>query len=121
MEIRDIDALLPEDVVIRWRGRDWKVPGDLAVERILSLMKAMNDLQSAGDKGEQEILAAFNRLAAEVTGVLTERQPDVQALSFGGRELILLARAIQGIANGKSEESGGSGAPRGNGEAAVAQ
>lgn len=124
-KIIDIDALLPDDTTIRWRGREWQIPGDISVERILALQKRAQQLVGSAQAGDQEAVeAAYQGLADEVAGVLAERQPeDAQGLKFGIREVNLLAGVIVSAASGqdlKAAEPSAQETDPGKAEAAVA-
>lgn len=122
--IVNIDALLPDDAVLQWRGQEWRIPGDLAVETVLGMQKAAVGLQEAvsSDKPES-VVEAMTVLAQQVAAVLAVRQPERAAsLSFGARELGVLTGAIVSLASG-AEMKGQEAQPEdpGKAEAAVAQ
>ena len=100
--IIDIDAMLPQDGTLKWRGREWQIPGDLPVQTIMRIQQLGQALQAAGDAGhEGAAMEALDSLGGEIASILATRQPDrAQDLAFGAYELGLLASAIVSLATG---------------------
>lgn len=125
--IVNIDALLPDDAVLQWRGQEWRIPGDLSVEAVLGLQKAASSLQGVSTAEQPDpdaVVGAMNGLAHQVAAVLAIRQPERAAgLTFGARELGVLAGTIVALASGAEvkPQAEAQGESEGNAETAVAQ
>jgi len=87
----DVDAFLPEDIIVRYDGRDLLVPGDVAAPDVLDLIRCFN---AFGEAEEYEVAeVALERLHAKVLAILRIRQPDLE-LALGMRALVAIASGL---------------------------
>lgn len=119
----DLDALIPEDVTFAFRGDEYKIPGDIPVENMLRLIRAVGELERDAegegwdpqDAFEQDAEALL-KLGAELLALFQIRHPDMQTLPFtGGAALRVivgeLLRVMGVVAGEEPDEDGESGPP----------
>lgn len=106
MRLLDVDALLPKDFEVSWRGRRWRIPGGLSVETAFRLEQARNAYAVAVTV--EEVIAAYQDLAQALQEVLYTLNPPRRrwwlwgpkvALAFISQQelLALLTRILQGL------------------------
>ena len=85
-DIVDLDVLVPDDIVFKYRGEELAVPGDLKVPETLRLYKLLKQIADA-DAAEENEDAELERTSALVQATLLDvfkiRQPDLTELPFG--------------------------------------
>jgi hypothetical protein len=93
--ILDLDALLPKDLVIKYQGEEWRIAGDLSVERSLRLMKALDELLAEQkDKTLLETGPALKQCQALILDALKERHPDLEECPFGINSMAMVFHQI---------------------------
>lgn len=82
-KVINLGGLVPEDVVFDLgHGRSYSVPGDLPLERILTLARIVQEADEAGSTDEQG-MDMLERLNHEALSILRIRQPDLEESPFG--------------------------------------
>jgi hypothetical protein len=86
--IVNLDELLPEDIVVTYRGKDYPLPGDIDVESVFRLFAIFTALTTQPIDGKPEemmeqIKSRFGDVNAELLALFRERQPDLEKLPFG--------------------------------------
>jgi hypothetical protein len=46
-DVIDLDAVVPDDHLFKYRGREWRLPGDIDVDTVANLVKITNNLAKA--------------------------------------------------------------------------
>jgi hypothetical protein len=88
-QIRDLRALVPEDVVFQFPNGTYAIPGDLDVEttfELLALLQELGEADTAEGNGSQDlekIRAVSQKLSAMLLRLFQIRQPELEALPFG--------------------------------------
>jgi hypothetical protein len=83
-QIVELDELVPDDVVFRYKGTDYPIPGDIDVETTFRLLKLF---QRAAEAEGSTDLDAREQVNIEVRdallGLFQQRDPDLAELPFG--------------------------------------
>jgi hypothetical protein len=97
--IVDLNALIPEDVVIRY-GRppkDYAIPGDISTETVFRLFDMYEKLKVVeGDDAITGLKAGLRELEAELLELFRVRDPKLQTLPFGLTGLGHVIRTVLG-------------------------
>jgi hypothetical protein len=83
-QIVELDELVPDDIVFRFRGSEHSIPGDIDVEttfRLLKLFKRAAEVEESGDLDASEKVNVEVRDA--LLGLFQQRDPDLAQLPFG--------------------------------------
>lgn len=100
--IVDINALVPEDIVIRYGTppKDYRLPGDLSVETVFRLFEMFQALTTVtgSDAGEVvgELRQRFGDIEHELLLLFQQRDPKLEKLPFGIGALGQVLRVILG-------------------------
>ncbi len=103
--IVDIDALVPDDFVLRVDGTEYPVPGDLPVEVVLRLFKAnqaLAELQGSGDN--DAVMDGLEAIIGIIHDVLRIRTPDAEP-ALGPRQMMQIVGVLLTRFNGGDEEA----------------
>lgn len=94
-EIVDIDALVPDDVVFRYRQQEYTIPGDLKVGDTLELYALLQRLAHAEAKGTAaELKRILGQCEAALLPIFKVHQPDMVELPFGAAGLGAVLRRV---------------------------
>jgi hypothetical protein len=83
-QIVELDDLVPDDVVFRYRDKEHSIPGDIDVEttfRLLKLFKRAAEVEESDDLDAKEQVNIEVRDA--LLGLFQQRDPDLAELPFG--------------------------------------
>ena len=91
--------MVPEDIVFRYRGAEYLIPGDLDTELVLRLYRMFGDLlaePSTGDEAADESTAEriVQTVKADLLAIFQVLQPDMEKLPFGALGIRAVMRCI---------------------------
>lgn len=95
----ELDEMVPEDIVFRYRGADYLIPGDLDTELVLRLYRMFGDLlaePTSGDEAEDESNAEriVLKVKEELLAIFQVLQPGMEKLPFGALGIRAVIRCI---------------------------
>jgi hypothetical protein len=111
--IIDLDDAAPEDVGVKLGGKIYALPGDIEIPTLLKIERLMTQL---GDPEADEAAAAdqggaFLELYDEVLDLFRIREPDLEELRIGARQLGQLVVRLYTAAADQDESQAGGGRP----------
>lgn len=83
----DLDDIVPEAIIIRVGGEEWKLPGDIPVPLYLELERLWSE---AGGEDGDAATAAASRMTEILLGLFRREHPDMTELPVGARGLMHL-------------------------------
>lgn len=98
----DLDAIVPDDLAITYRGESYAIPGDIDVETTYTLQDLYNGLLQAegliegSEPNSDEARKLTLQLRGEILKLMQVRTPDVKEVPGGSRGLTAIALAILG-------------------------
>lgn len=81
METYDLDALVPEDLEIAYRGETYVLPGDLSSEDAFRMVRYRSLLIESTDVDEQE--KNIQQVMNFLLDMLRQKSPDLSSCPFG--------------------------------------
>lgn len=94
-EIVDLDALVPEDIVFKYRQTEYTIPGDLRTGQTLELYALLTRLARAEAKGGAgELKRIIEQCEAALLPIFQVNQPDMTELPFGAAGLGHVLRRV---------------------------
>ncbi|MFS8639593.1 MAG: hypothetical protein LOD90_02055 [Symbiobacteriaceae bacterium] len=86
MDLLDLDALLPEPVRVRYRGREYEVRRDISTQRAIDLTKLLVRIELASRSLENpddadEMLKQLERLPREAAALMTDDPAEQERLA----------------------------------------
>jgi hypothetical protein len=100
--IIDLDKAAPEDIGVKLEGEIYALPGDIAIPRLLKIERLMSQLDGSEDAGEGD--TPFLELYEEVLELFRLRQPDLEELDMGARQLGALVVRLYTVAAEEDEK-----------------
>jgi hypothetical protein len=96
-EVVDLDALIPDDIEFKHRGKSYMIPGDIPTQEVFKLYKLYLQLAEAetsedADADAQE--AATDRVKEGLLSLFQVLQPDMKQLPFGAMSLTIVLQTI---------------------------
>ena len=82
--IIDLDAVMPESLIVKMGGEEYKLPGDIPVPDYLELSRLFERLADTPEEGEDPALLQLYDL---VLDLFQRENPDVEELPIGPRRL----------------------------------
>lgn len=89
-EIINLDELVPEDVIFKYQGKEYVLPGDISTEAVFKLFKFFREMLAAQKPAEgeddidtKEVEDSVKKLKAELLSLFQERDPDLKEVPFG--------------------------------------
>lgn len=99
-EIVNLDELLPDDVVVKYQGVDYRLPGDVDTETVFKLMDQFKALTSIDGEDADTVFAEMRTrvsdIHAELLALFQVRQPQLTELKLGLRATGALLKVILG-------------------------
>lgn len=97
--IIDLDAMVPEDIVVRLGGKEYKIPADLdlaTTAKLIGLGKAL------AENPEPESVHEFEKFISELLSI---RQKPPVSLRMTMKQALALIRAVTGAEQELAEKS----------------
>ena len=92
-EIIDLDELVPDDIVFKYRGQQYTMAGDIDTETVFRLFRMYAEFAE-----ENEDADAAERTTIKVKEFLLQlfqqRMPDLEALPFGVKSMPLVMQQV---------------------------
>lgn len=80
----NLDELIPEDLVFKYQGEAYAIPGDLDVDVAMRLFKMLQDQAKAEQTGDsKETERNLKQSRAFLLELFRERSPELDRLPFG--------------------------------------
>ena len=98
-EIIDLDALVPPDIIFKYQGRDFTLPGDISTEAVFGLFRMYQELQTAqteeSEDQAEELTRIVNRILDMLLGLFKVRDPKLEGpLPFGVKALPIVMQNV---------------------------
>lgn len=99
-EIINLDELVPEDVVFKYQGKEYVLPGDISTESVFKLFKFFREMleaQKPKDDEEldtKEIEDTVTKLKAELLILFQERDPSLKDVPFGVSSMPIVMQTL---------------------------
>lgn len=94
-EIIDLDELVPEDIVFKYRSTEYTIPGDLRTDQTLELFALLQRLAAAESTGKPgELKRIIGQTEAALLPIFQVHQPEMEKLPFGAAGLGLVLRRV---------------------------
>lgn len=96
----DLDKVVPEDVIFKYRGEDYRFPGDIDADTVLVLVKLVNELARAeghvedvpGDSAKARRVG--KQLDEELLKLFQVNHPQLERLPFGAHALSMVVGTV---------------------------
>jgi hypothetical protein len=89
-QIRELDAVLPEDVEYHYQGKTYTLPGDIDVEHTYELLDLLQKAGAIEDAVEKSGTVDFDikrendtKIRDALLALFRQRDPDLERLPFG--------------------------------------
>lgn len=94
-EIIDLDELVPDDIVFKYKGGEYTLPGDLRTEDTLKLYALLQRLAETEAKGTaDELKRVITQTEAALLPLFQIHHPEMERLPFGATALGHVLRRV---------------------------
>lgn len=83
-KIIDLDAVMPESLIVKMGGEEYSLPGDIPVPDYLELSRLFENLAEVPEDGEEPALLQLYELVLEL---FQRENPGIEELPIGPRRL----------------------------------